>query len=371
MMIYSRLCFSLFLHHFYHVRTWSAFRCILLLPHFYCPSIFLSTNTKLRLRNESNLTYPNPKKATILLVGYFVLGPSDLYKLVKEIGKFIQNIRTLGTEATKTFENSMESQFELQEIRKAQRDLNDAFSFRRSINVNQEADAFTETAGPVEPEMGVAAAAAISTADASALPERKKKRKRVKRKPPIPAPGTESSTGGVPDLDMSKFFATDEPTSTTLSTSSNSREDNDDWFTDGAPSASDMAKDDMAWLESSELDLSKKSTIPTAARGDPDDFASAEQLRFQQQLSAQWNQKVVDNEDKLSPLAMIMEKLALLEEEKATADKRLEDEFRQRFQLDEDFYRKKRELLEEAAVKIQEDAYVTMEGATSGSDSKK
>ena len=52
-------------------------------------------------------------QATILLVGYFVLGPSDLYKLVKEIGKFIQNVRTLGTEATKTFENTMESQLEL------------------------------------------------------------------------------------------------------------------------------------------------------------------------------------------------------------------------------------------------------------------
>jgi Sec-independent protein translocase protein TatA len=306
------------------------------------------------------------------LVGYFVLGPSDLYKLVKEIGKFIQNIRTLGVEATKTFENTMESQLELQDIRKAQRELNDAFSFRRSINVDQEADPFTDTAGPVEPEMGVAAAAVTSTAEASALPERKKKRRRVKKKQPIPEPEMESSSGNVPDLDMSDVFASNESTSATPSTSSSSREDNNDWFADGAPSASDMAKEDMSWLEASELDSSKKSISPTAARRDQEALASTEQLRFQQQLNAQWNQKVMDNEEKLSPLAMIMEKLALLEEEKATADKRLEDEFRQRFQLEENFYRKKRDLLEEAAVKIQEDAYVTMEGATtSGSDSKK
>lgn len=299
------------------------------------------------------------------------MGPSDLYKLVKEIGKFIQNIRTLGTEATKTFENSMESQLELQEIRKAQRELNDAFSFRRSINVDQEADAFTDTAGPVEPEMGVVAAAAASTAEAAALPERKKKRRRVKKKQPIPEKGMESSSGDVPDLNMSDVFASNESTSTTLSTSSSTKEDNYDWLADGAPSASDMAKEDISWLEASELDLSEKSTSPTAASRDPDVFASAEQLRFQQQLSAQWNKKVTDNEEKLSPLVLIMEKLALLEEEKATADKRLEDEFRQRFQLEEDFYKKKRELLEEVAVKVQEDAYVTMEGATSASDSKK
>ena len=62
-------------------------------------------------------------------MGYFVLGPSDLYKLVKEIGKFIQNIRTMGTDLTTTFENNMESQLQLEELRKAQRELNDAFSF--------------------------------------------------------------------------------------------------------------------------------------------------------------------------------------------------------------------------------------------------
>ena len=40
-------------------------------------------------------------------VAVIVLGPSDLYKLVKEIGKFIQNARTLGAEAAKSFEGTI------------------------------------------------------------------------------------------------------------------------------------------------------------------------------------------------------------------------------------------------------------------------
>eukprot|EP00804_Cyclotella_cryptica_P009922 CCRYP_017356-RA/>CCRYP_017356-RA protein AED:0.34 eAED:0.36 QI:0/0.5/0.33/1/0.5/0.33/3/1222/192 len=69
-----------------------------------------------------------PEVAVTLVVGYVILGPSELYKLVKEIGKFIQNFRTLGAEATKSFEATMENQLELTELRKAQRELNEAFS---------------------------------------------------------------------------------------------------------------------------------------------------------------------------------------------------------------------------------------------------
>ena len=75
-------------------------------------------------------------------MGYFVLGPTDLYKLVKEIGKFVQNFQTFTSEATASFENNLESQLQLEEIRKAQRELTDAFSFRRSINVDEDTEAF-------------------------------------------------------------------------------------------------------------------------------------------------------------------------------------------------------------------------------------
>ena len=56
-------------------------------------------------------------------MGYFVLGPTELYKLTKEIGKALQNFRSLSTEASKQFETSMEDQLDLQELRKAQREL--------------------------------------------------------------------------------------------------------------------------------------------------------------------------------------------------------------------------------------------------------
>ena len=78
-------------------------------------------------------------------MGYFVLGPSDLYKLVKEIGKFIQNARNLGAEAAKSFEGTMDDQLELKELRRAQSELNEAFGFRRSINTSEFGEAFDRT----------------------------------------------------------------------------------------------------------------------------------------------------------------------------------------------------------------------------------
>ena len=291
-----------------------------------------------------------------------MLGPSDLYALVKEIGKFVQNIRKLGTEATKTFEYTMESQIELKEIRRAQQELNDAFSFRRSINVDQGDDVFSNTApGPQEditgmgvPESAVPAAAAGEAA-AEVPKKRKKKRKRVKKKQPA---DSEVSTGNVPDLDMSESFA-----------AAKTSEDSD-WFAEGEdkfPSASEMAAQDREWLEGSEEAAEATSSSKPAIEEKDPALASAEQSRFQQQLTGNWNQQVLGNEDKLEPLALIMQKLALLEEEKTAADKRLEEEFRERFQLEEDFYRKKREILEQSASEVQKDAYITMEGGKSKS----
>ena len=108
-------------------------------------------------------------------MGYFVLGPSDLYKLTKEIGKTYQHFRTFTTEATASLEKSLESNFQLEEIRKAQRDLNEAFSFRRSINVDADADtdlfevnAKSERGGSVSDRMATATETATATAVAVA-----------------------------------------------------------------------------------------------------------------------------------------------------------------------------------------------------------
>lgn len=115
-----------------------------------------------------------PEVAVIALVGYFILGPQDLYKLTKEVGKFIQSIRTLGTEATKNFEEGMENQLQLTELRKAQQDLTDAFSFRRSINYNED-EAFAERPNP---EVGKN----VTAVEADVTTKRKKVRRRVKKK---------------------------------------------------------------------------------------------------------------------------------------------------------------------------------------------
>ena len=57
----------------------------------------------------------------------------------------------------------MESQLQLEELRKAQRELNDAFSFRRSINTDETGDAFSTTA--TTPRPGEAAAEAATWDD--------------------------------------------------------------------------------------------------------------------------------------------------------------------------------------------------------------
>jgi Sec-independent protein translocase protein TatA len=252
-------------------------------------------------------------------VGYFVLGPSDLYKIVKEVGKFIQNIRTFSTDLTTTFESNMESQLQLQDIRKAQQELNDAFSFRRSINVNEEADAFSnETVETVAPP---ASAAASSSQIAS-----KKIRRRVKKR--VPPPAT------VPDLEM--------PSPTEDASLS-------------ALEAAEIEKEFEKYTSDVTDDyIRPKATAEKADawNSEPDAGATS---RFQQQLSGTWNEQILENEDKLSPIATVMNKIALLEKEKKAAILRLEEEFAQRKALEDRYYQEQRALLEEASFQIQDE----------------
>jgi hypothetical protein len=83
------------------------------------------------------------------------------------------------------------------------------------------------------------------------------------------------------------------------------------------------------------------------------------QQRFQAQLGSTWNDQILDKNEELSPLADIMDRLAILEEEKNAADARLQDEFRLREANEETFYKEKRKLLEEAAQQVQAAAYAT------------
>ena len=323
------------------------------------------------------------QQITILLVGYFVLGPTELFKLTKEIGKFIQNFRTLGSEATKSFESTMENQVDLQEMRKAQSELTKAFDFRRSINVDSEGDAFSELPPiALNGETGAAAAGAAAVATASTTPAaaaaltneapKKRKKRRVKKKVQVEEEPM-AGTGDIPDLDMSDAFPDLEMSSAFQ-----------DEFREGmgvgkadeteATMAARLRKERMERLEAAQArsEAQTQSTGQAADRNtasesdlaseilaqqpSPAEAASA-QDRFQAQLSGTWNDQVLDNQDALSPLSRVMELIAILEEEKLATNIRIDEEFSRRAELEEKFYEEKRALLEQAAGEVSEAAY--------------
>lgn len=285
-----------------------------------------------------------PEVATILLVGYFVLGPSDLYKVVKEVGKFIQQARTLSTDLTKTVETNLESQLELEEIRKAQRELNDAFSFRRTINVDPEGEEFSAKGKTTEE------AEAEGTASIGTAPTKKKKIRRRKKKKPEPVQMEGPVTNDIPDLDMSDLADPKE--------SSEVEFDADKLREERMARLKSEPTENLEnpdWLETP--DWLKEDMTSTATGGEAEP-SSLDQERFAQQLKGDWNESIMANQDKLEPLAKVMERLAILEEEKNAADARLEEEFRLRAQLEEKYYKEARDILEEAAAEVQAEAYV-------------
>lgn len=324
-----------------------------------------------------------PELFTILLVGYFVLGPSDLYKLVKEIGKFIQNIRSLGTDLSTTFESNMENQLQLQELRKAQRELTDAFSFRRSINVD-DSEAFATTATtPRAEEALVGGVAALGNDGEDNATRKRKKIKRRKRQPTEEelAAQAEATAEPAPPLSTSTFstssVATEAPTSSVgnvpdLTMPGNTEiESTGDPFVNDTPygvsqsgSESKMTPEEEAEVER-EFAKYSSNPMPSSSNdvngwyGAPDQsrYDAAAQSRFQQQVAGDWNKSVMANEDKLSPLAKVMEMLAVLEKEKVAKTRLLEEEFRKRAEMEDAFYQKQRTLLEEAAAQVQTDAY--------------
>eukprot|EP00531_Pseudo-nitzschia_arenysensis_P010303 CAMPEP_0116137534 /NCGR_PEP_ID=MMETSP0329-20121206/12296_1 /TAXON_ID=697910 /ORGANISM="Pseudo-nitzschia arenysensis, Strain B593" /LENGTH=428 /DNA_ID=CAMNT_0003632449 /DNA_START=111 /DNA_END=1397 /DNA_ORIENTATION=- len=313
-----------------------------------------------------------PELFTIVLIGYFVLGPSDLYKLVKEIGKFIQNFQTFATEATATLENNMESQLQLEEIRKTQRELNDAFSFRRSINVEAESDPFVVNAqsprgedeimaqpvGETEYDLSTGA-----TAGAAVAPKKKKMR-RVKRKKKVATETEELADAANNNV---AFGANTTPEQ--LANDIPSELGIDDEMLQAENKAMESilnggSSDDLKLEENDASNLAAQiredriDRLERAQAGNNDEAASiVDQSRFQQQLSGDWNDQILANNEKLEPLAEVMNLLAVLEEEKIAADKRLQEEFEARELNEEKFYLEKRKVLEEAAASVQAQAY--------------
>jgi len=297
----------------------------------------------------------------VVLIGYFVLGPQELYKLTKEIGSFVTQFRESGAQATAALTESLEDDFQVNEIRKATDELTGAFSFRRSIN-------YDDTMADAAEEVGVAAAAKQAVeekiqAEGGAAPVKKKKiRRRIRKKAepePEPEPEPEVAEGAGADDDLLYAPDADADDDAPLADEdvyppyASTYEENlpmPPWDTgDGAAESTedDDSLDSLKARRRARLEAGLQSSEPT-----PD--ASS---RFAQQLSGNWNDRVLANEDALSPLATVMERLALLEEERGAIQRRLEEEFRERAGVDEEFYRKKRRVLEGAAAEVQMGAY--------------
>jgi len=284
-----------------------------------------------------------PEIATIVLVGYFVLGPSELYKLVKDIGKFITNIRTVGAEATASFEGAMENQLALNEIRKAQVELNDAFSFRRSINTESLISTTTEepssrlgsSAATEQQQQPELVAAGVATVSSPGSIPKKKKRRKVKRQPAV-----------VEDIDMS-----DDSQFESMTTAFENAEEERMRQERLARLEASLEESDRLW-EQRMQEMEGKEQKPLSAEYEESSTAST--ARFQSQLSPDWNQQVLSRQDELQPLAKIMEQLALLEEERNATMNRLEEEYRRKEETELLFYEKKRALLKSAASSIQQ-----------------
>ena len=338
-----------------------------------------------------------PEMAVTLLVGYFVLGPSDLYKLVKEIGKFIQNVRTLGSEAAKSFEGTMENQLELTELRKAQRELNAAFNFRRSINTDESSDAFdinkktgkfgenssnddyyanddATTAIMTEGEMAMSASGMVGGEILPSTTTKKRKLVRRKKKRIVEikeqeveeeeARGWDDDTT-YPDLDdvvpplvddlraerMRRLMSTDDADDDTDTMSEEKSPIPIDWY--------NMSNEDVAsaTLLGSNNNNNINNNIDTADEA-VEAAAAAAAARFQSQLSIeQWNARMMANNENAapSPLSMAMQRLALLEDEKNIKDALIEEEYRKRLDNEDEYYSMKRMVIMDAISEIQND----------------
>jgi len=91
-----------------------------------------------------------PEVMVVCAVGYFLLGPEDLYKLSKEIGRLVAQARRTLAESAAEWQSTMDAQFELKELETLQKsaaELRDAFDFRSA----RYASDFREFRGADEP----------------------------------------------------------------------------------------------------------------------------------------------------------------------------------------------------------------------------
>ena len=301
----------------------------------------------------------------------------------------MQNFRTFSADATATFENTFENQLQLQEIRKAQQELNDAFSFRRSINVDESTDPFEVNAqsprgtsdipdetvaealgggerGVDGAPRGTVVIATNGTKVSDVVPAPKKKiRRRVKKRVAesdeeftTAATTTGPLANDVPDLDMSEedtFFMQSEDSAMKSLERARAELQRERDELQRQERRQRLMDADEAW--EAEQEMASSEGYDSSVTGTDAEYEKAAQARFQAQMSGSWNNQIIAKTDELQPMETIMQKLALLEEEKSKADERLQEEFRLRRENEEEYYREKRRLLEEAVAQVQTSAF--------------
>jgi len=335
-----------------------------------------------------------PEIIVILLVGYYVLGPTELFKVTKEVGKFIQQLREVFGAYTSQLEEKLEQDLQLEEMRKASRELNQAFNPNSLMNPSTSTSSGMSTTSETTAEAAAAVGAdvppvleATATAGGAVVPgtvaalakNPKKKKKRFKRrKRPKTTEATTTTTSepapssmfpnnlGIPQQDIPQELSAP-PSSggdTMIEADRMSRlEQGPSWFdafdketrdrarklTSNPLAPSSLVKDGYSMDVQDGVGVGGDAATPPPLE---DDDPAA---RFAAQMNGDWNQQVLANananEDTL--MANLMQQLQLLEEEKMAADSRLEEEFRLRGQLEEKYYQEKRLILQDAAEEYQ------------------
>ena len=85
-------------------------------------------------KNKQKLNFSLSLSLSSLFSLHPLLKHVRLYRITKEVGKFISNIRSVGSETASSLTETLEGQLQLDEIRRAKDELESAFDFRRSIN---------------------------------------------------------------------------------------------------------------------------------------------------------------------------------------------------------------------------------------------
>ncbi|KAJ8613346.1 hypothetical protein CTAYLR_002240 [Chrysophaeum taylorii] len=98
------------------------------------------TTPKMSMMGGGILGVGTPELLVVCAAGYFLLGPQELYKLAREIGKLVSNARAAVIASAAEWQSTMDQQLDLSELRDVQaaaRELQDAFNFRSERYMNE------------------------------------------------------------------------------------------------------------------------------------------------------------------------------------------------------------------------------------------